>query len=139
MAILLNLIAFGRATGPSRRLGRFFFNVIDGWSATSSSGFAIKVTKKYCKVNKSNKGKSHVTLDKSTSLQVKVFSQNYTSLHANYLVQNTHTHPLTPPPTHTHVSIDAQVGTAINVMVSGDLVKISVGHTNLQLYDDPGR
>ena len=43
------------------------------------------VTKIYCEVNKSNKVKSRVTLDKTTSLQVKVFSQNSTSLHANYL------------------------------------------------------
>ena len=41
--------------------------------------------------------------------------------------------------THTHVSIDAQVGTTINVMVSGDLVNIGVDHTNLQSYDDLGR
>ena len=33
----------------------------------------------------SNGVKSRVTLDKTTSLQVKVFSQNSTSLHANYL------------------------------------------------------
>ena len=43
------------------------------------------VTKIYCEVNKSNGVKSRVTLDKTTSLQVKVFSQNSTSLHANYL------------------------------------------------------
>ena len=43
------------------------------------------VTKIYCEVNKSNGVKSRVTLDKTTSFQVKVFSQNSTSLHANYL------------------------------------------------------
>ena len=43
------------------------------------------VTKIYCEVNESNGVKSHVTLDKTTSLQIKVFSQNSTSLHANYL------------------------------------------------------
>ena len=48
-------------------------------------GFTKKVTKIYCEVNKSNRVKSRVTLDKTTSLQVKVFSQNSTSLHANYL------------------------------------------------------
>ena len=43
------------------------------------------VTKMYCEVNKSNGVKSRVTLDKTTSLQVKVFNKNSTSLHANYL------------------------------------------------------
>ena len=37
------------------------------------------------------------------------------------------------------MSIDAQAGTPINVMVSGDLVNIGVGHTNRQSYDDLGR
>ena len=53
--------------------------------ATGSSGFEKNVTKIYCEVNKSNEVKSHVTLDKTTLLQVKVFSQNSTSLHGNYL------------------------------------------------------
>ena len=45
------------------------------------------VPKIYCEINKTNGVKSRVTLDKTTSLQVqvKVFSQNSTSLHANYL------------------------------------------------------
>ena len=56
------------------------------WSITGSSGFAKNVTKIYCKVNKSNKVKSRVMLAKTTyKLQVKVFSQNSTLLHANYL------------------------------------------------------
>ena len=49
------------------------------------SGYAKNVTKIYCEVNKSNGVKSRATLDKTTSLQVKVFSKNSTSLHANYL------------------------------------------------------
>ena len=53
------------------------------WSTTGSSSFAKNVTKIYCKVNKSNKVKSRVTLDKTSSFQVKVFSKNSTSLHAN--------------------------------------------------------
>ena len=65
------LIAFGLATMNS------FLNAVDG-------GAPPKI---YCEVNKSNGVKSRVTLDKTTSLQVKVFSQNsrLTSLHANYL------------------------------------------------------
>ena len=55
------------------------------WSATGSRDFAKNVTKIYCEVNKSNKVKSHITLDTTTLLQVKVFSKNSTSLHANYL------------------------------------------------------
>ena len=43
--------------------------------------FAKNVTKIYCEVNKINE----VTLNKTTSLQVKVFSKNSTSLHDNYL------------------------------------------------------
>ena len=43
------------------------------------------VMKIYCKVNKSNKVKSCITLDKTTSLHVKVFSKNSTLLYANYL------------------------------------------------------
>ena len=40
------------------------------------------LTKIYCKVNKNNEVKSRVTLNKTTSLQVKLFSQNsFTSLH----------------------------------------------------------
>ena len=54
------------------------------WSATSSSSFA-NVMKIYCEVNKNNEVKSRVTLNKTTLSQVKVFSQNSTSLHANYL------------------------------------------------------
>ena len=63
------LIAFGLAIMNS------FLNVIDG-------GHVMKI---YCEVNKSNEVKSPVTLDKTTLLQVKVFSQNSPSLHANYV------------------------------------------------------
>ena len=41
------------------------------WSATDNSGFAKNVMKIYCEVNKSNGVKSQVTLDKTTSFQVK--------------------------------------------------------------------
>ena len=47
--------------------------------------FRKNVMKIYREVNKSNEVKSCITLVKTTSLQVKVFSQNSTLLHANYL------------------------------------------------------
>ena len=74
------LIAFGLATMNS------FLNVVDGGAPPPAAAVSLKnVTKIYCEVNKSNRVKSRVTLDKTTLLQVKVFSQNSTSLHANYL------------------------------------------------------
>ena len=59
--------------------------VVDSGARLAAAVSPKNVTKIYCEVNKSNKVKSHVTLDKATSLQIKVFSQNSTSLHANYL------------------------------------------------------
>ena len=69
------LIAFGLVT----------MNVVDGGAPPAAAVSQKNVTKIYCEVNKSNRVKSRVTLDKTTSLQVKVFSKNSTSLHANYL------------------------------------------------------
>ena len=63
-----------------------FLNVVDGGVPPPAAAVPqINVTKIYCEVNKSNRVKSRVTLDKTTSLQVKVFSKNstFTSLHAN--------------------------------------------------------
>ena len=73
------LIAFGLATMNS------FLNVVDGGAPPAAPVSPKNVTKIYCDVNKSNGVKSCVTLDKTTLLQVKVFCQNSTSLHANYL------------------------------------------------------
>ena len=43
------------------------------------------MSKIYREINESNEVKSRATLDDTTLLQVRVFSQNYTSLHANSL------------------------------------------------------
>ena len=64
---------------------KFFLNVVDGGAPPAAVVSQKNVTKIYCDVNKSNGVKSRITLDKTTSLQVKVFSQNSTLLHANYL------------------------------------------------------
>ena len=68
------------------RIGNLLINTL--YCATETFAAAVSqknVTKIYCEGNKSNGVKSRITLDKTTSLQVKVFSKNSTSLHDNYL------------------------------------------------------
>ena len=48
-----------------------FLNVIDGGAPLAAAVSQKNVTKIYCEINKSNGVKSHVTLEKTTSLQVK--------------------------------------------------------------------
>ena len=48
-----------------------FLNVVDGGAPPAAAVSQKNITKIYCEVNKCNRVKSRVTLDKTTSLQVK--------------------------------------------------------------------